>query len=118
MLELVLNENPIIFPNLVFALGNNGVRVHISGKKRADFKLAHYLLIGLDGITLPEVAIFNLKTGKWEEYWDDKILIHPPVGSSYFYVRPPENGFTNYSLIENFVRLYSSAIITMKHIEL
>lgn len=115
--EIVLGENPIIFPALTYALTQHGVKVHINGKKRADFRLAFCLLEGACNCTLPEVSVFNVKTGEWEDYFEEIIRIVPPVGSPYCYMKPQNEAFKNYSVLENFVRLYSSALISMKQLE-
>lgn len=116
--KIILGENPIIFPNLTYRLAQHGVRINIIGKKRADFKLAFNLLEGACNCHLPDVSVFNVKTGEWEHYYDREILeIVPPVGSPYCYMKPSDDAFQNYSILENFIRLYSSATITMKQLE-
>lgn len=115
--KVVLGENPIVFPALTFKLTQFGVKVNINGKKRADFRLAFNLLEGACGAKLPDISVYNVKTGKWDDYFNvNSIIIEPPVGNSYRYMNPPDDAFSNYCVIENFIRLYSSALISMKRI--
>lgn len=111
MKELRLDENPIIFPKLTAQICFTGVRVPINGRKRADFKLSEYLFEAAIGQSVPDIAVFNLKSGEWETYFiEEKVLIHPKIGNSYYYYDVDTiTAEHNVSMFTNFLILHSSA---------
>lgn len=111
MLELKLEDNPIIFPKLTYLLGMRGVKISILGRKRADFRLSEYLYEAAIGAQIPDIAVYDLRSGKWKEYNDEEFWIEPKIGNEYYYRSKDITQETNLSFYENYVLLHSSAMI-------
>lgn len=112
MLELSLGEYPIIFPKLLSEIGKMGMQISITGRKRADFKLSEYLFEAAIGQEVPDIAVFNTKIGEWETYFvEEEVLIHPKIGSSYYYRGCEISKEHNLCMFTNFIILHSSATI-------
>lgn len=111
MLELKLEDNPIIFPKLTYLLGMRGVKISILGRKRADFRLSEYLYEGAVGTLIPDIAVYDLRSGEWIEYSSDEFWIEPKIGNRYYYRSKDIATNTNLSFYENYVLLHSSAML-------
>lgn len=115
MIELKLEENPIIFPKLTYLLGMRGLKISILGRKRADFKLSEYLYEAAVGAGIPDIAVYDLKDGEWKEYYNEAFWIEPKIGNKYYYTSKDISQDANLSFYENYVLLHSSAMIKFTH---
>jgi len=109
---LEVENNPVLFPKLSFEVIACNYELKIKGRKRADFKLAEYLLSAANGNKVPDVAVFNLATGEWEEYYNDTIQIKSNYGGTVNYQRTVFKPELLFAYI-NFVALQSSASFTI-----
>lgn len=111
MVELILEENPIIFPKLTYQLGMTGSKISILGRKRADFKLSEYLYEAAIGNDIPDISIYDLKEAEWKEFYNAEFSIVPKIGNKYIYKSGYISHNTNSSFFENYVLLHSSATL-------
>lgn len=107
-MELNVRNNPVLFPKLSFKVIENGYELKIKGRKRADFKLAEYLLLAADGEKIPDVAVFDLNKKQWKEYNCDDVKITSEYAGCVHY---KTRGFKPELLLAyvNFIALQSSA---------
>jgi hypothetical protein len=105
---LEVKNNPVLFPKLSFEIIASNYELKIKGRKRADFKLAEYLLLAADGEEIPDVAVFNLETQKWEEHFCNQVEITSNYAGTVRYKRDEFKPELLYAYI-NFIALQSSA---------
>lgn len=112
-MKLGVENNPVLFPKLSFEIIASNYELKIKGRKRADFKLAEYLLLAADGEVIPDVAVFNLTNQQWEEYNCDEIIITSNYAGTVHYKRTEFRPELLYAYI-NFIALQSSASFDIK----
>lgn len=107
-MELNVRNNPVLFPKLSFYVIERGYKLLITGRKRADFKLAEYLLLAADGENLPDVAVFDVGNKRWKEYHSNDVEITSEYAGCVHY---KTRGFKPELLLAyvNFIALHSSA---------
>lgn len=112
-MELRVENNPVLFPRLSFEIIASNYELKIKGRKRADFKLAEYLLLAADGEDIPDVAVFNLTTQEWEEYHCEEVKIFSNYAGCVHYKRKEFKPELLFAYI-NFIALQSSASFDIK----
>lgn len=105
---LNVNNNPVLFPKLSFEIIASSYELKIKGRKRADFKLAEYLLLAADGENIPDVAVFDLQEQEWKEYYSSEVKIISNYGGCVNYKRKEFKPELLFAYI-NFIALQSSA---------